>query len=197
MFWHSRSTGAPVARGEAVFTVPWFLRALALAWLLLAAVGAGPLAAELEGRVVGVRDGDTLDLLTTTNVQVRVRLAGIDAPELGQAYGNAAKRALSALAYNRMARVEWSKKDDYGRVVGKVRVRDADVNLQMIRQGLAWHYRAYAAEQSAADRKRYAAAEVAARAQPIGLWQDPQPVAPWLFRHGNPVRTTAYRAARR
>ena len=95
----------------------WFGRAIALALVLLAAAGPAAFAATLEGRVVGVRDGDTLDLLTTTNVQVRVRLAGIDAPERGQAYGNVAKRALSALAYNRMARVEWSKKDNYGRVV--------------------------------------------------------------------------------
>ena len=180
-----------------MLAVTWFGRAIALALVLLAAAGPAAFAATLEGRVVGVRDGDTLDLLTTTNVQVRVRLAGIDAPERGQAYGNVAKRALSALAYNRMARVEWSKKDNYGRVVGKVVVRDADVNLQLIRQGLAWHYKAYAAEQSAADRERYATAEGAARAQRLGLWQDPHPVAPWLFRHGSPVRSTAFDVARR
>ncbi len=110
-----------------------------------------------------------------------------------QVYGNVAKRALSAMAYDRIARVEWSKKDDYGRVVGKLRVGAADVNLKMIRQGLAWHYRAYAAEQSAADRKRYAAAEVGARAQRAGLWQDPDPVAPWLFRHRHPVRAAGFR----
>jgi len=180
-----------------VIDVRGFLRVMALAWLLLAAAGSGPLAAELEGRVVGVRDGDTLDLLTTTNEQVRVRLAGIDAPEMGQAYGNVARRALSAMAYDRIARVEWSKKDDYGRVVGKLRVRGADVNLRMIRQGLAWHYRAYAAEQTASDRKRYAAAEERARAQRTGLWQDPDPVAPWRFRHRHPVRATGYRPRRR
>ena len=180
-----------------MLTVSWSLRVLALAGLLAAATGPGPLAAELEGRVVGVRDGDTLDLLTTANEQVRVRLAGIDAPEMGQAYGNVAKRALSSMAYGRIARVEWSKKDDYGRVVGKVRVRDADVALRMIRQGLAWHYRAYAAEQSAADRRRYAAAEDGARAQRSGLWQDPDPVAPWLFRHRHPVRATRHPRRRR
>jgi endonuclease YncB( thermonuclease family) len=197
MYGHSRSSGARIARGEPVVDVRSLLRALALAWLLLAAAGPGPLAAELEGRVVGVRDGDTLDLLTTSDVQVRVRLAGIDAPEMGQAYGNVARRALSSMAYGRIARVEWTKKDDYGRVVGKVRVRDADVALRMIRQGLAWHYRAYAAEQSAADRKRYAAAEDGARAQRTGLWQDPDPVAPWLFRHRHPVRAAGYRPRRR
>ena len=173
-----------------MLTVSWSLRVLALAGLLAAATGPGPLAAEIEGRVVSVRDGDTLDLLTTANEQVRVRLAGIDAPEMGQAYGNVAKRALSSMAYGRIARVEWSKKDDYGRVVGKVRVRDADVALRMIRQGLAWHYRAYAAEQSAA-------AEDGARAQRTGLWQDPDPVAPWLFRHRHPVRATRHPRRRR
>lgn len=180
-----------------MFTVTWFARAMALALVLLAAAGPAAFAATLEGRVVGVRDGDTLDLLTAANEQVRVRLAGIDAPEMGQAYGNVARRALSALAYNRMARVEWSKQDDYGRVVGKVLVRDADVNLQLIRRGLAWHYKRYAAEQSATDRERYATAEAAARAQRLGLWLDPHPVAPWLFRRGSPVRSTAFDVARR
>lgn len=174
-----------------MFRLSWPLRMLALALLVLAASAPYGLAAEVLGRVVGVRDGDTLDLLTPANVQLRVRLAGIDAPEIGQAYGSVAKRALSALAYNRTARVEWSRKDDYGRVVGKLRVHGSDVNLQMVKRGLAWHYRAYAAEQSAADRKRYAAAEAAARTQRLGLWQDPSPVAPWLFRHRASVRAAS------
>ena len=167
-----------------------FVRAVALAFLAVAGTGPGLLAAELNGRIVAVRDGDTIDVLTSANVRVRVRLAAIDAPEIGQAFGNAARRALSSLAYNQMARVEWSKRDDYDRVVGKLFVHGADVNLQMIERGLAWHYRAYAGEQSAADRKRYAAAEAAARAQKLGLWQDQHPVPPWVFRHSGSVRTS-------
>jgi endonuclease YncB( thermonuclease family) len=164
-----------------------FVRTMVVAWLVLAASGAAAIAAELNGRIVGVGDGDTVDLLTADGVRVRVRLAGIDAPEMGQAFGKAAKQALAKLAYNREARVLWSKKDSYGRVVGKLFVQGADVNLQMIERGLAWHYRAYAAEQSAADRDRYAAAEAAARARRLGLWRDGTAIPPWVFRHPDRV----------
>jgi endonuclease YncB( thermonuclease family) len=158
---------------------------MALAALVLVTSAPGAFAGELSGRIVGVRDGDTLDLLTPAGVAVRVRLAGIDAPEMGQAFGRAAKQALASLAYRRGARVVWSKRDSYGRVVGKVLVAGTDVNLQLIERGLAWHYTVYAAEQSAADRERYAAAEAAARARRLGLWRDGNAVPPWVFRHPN------------
>jgi len=157
----------------------------ALAALALAAIGADAVAAEFTGRVVGVRDGDTLDLVTPSNEQLRVRLAAIDAPEKGQAYGNAARRALSALTYRRIVRVEWSKRDAYGRVVGKVLLQGDDVGLELIRRGLAWHYTAYAGEQRPAERARYAAAEAAARSRRLGLWAGSDPVAPWRYRHGD------------
>jgi endonuclease YncB( thermonuclease family) len=193
MLRHSRATGVPVAPGTPAAVLARVAATAVLALAVLAASGPDAPGAELTGRVIGVRDGDTIDVLTPANERVRVRLAGIDAPEMGQAYGNVAKRALSALAHDRIARVEWSKTDDYGRVVGKVRVHGVDVNLQLVERGLAWHYKAYAGEQSAADRKRYAAAEAAARAHRAGLWRDPEPVAPWLFRHGKAVRATSHR----
>ena len=165
------------------------VRVIALALLVLFASGAAAFAAELNGRIVGVRDGDTVDLLTAADVQVRVRLAGIDAPEMGQAFGNAAKQALAKLANHREARVLWSKRDSYGRILGKLLVEGVDVNLQMIQRGLAWHYTAYAADQSAADRNRYATAEAAARARGLGLWRDGTAIPPWVFRH--PARAPA------
>ena len=167
-----------------------------LTWLcaLCVALAAGGTVARadvLEGRIVGVRDGDTVDLLTARNERVRVRLAAIDAPELGQPYGRRAKEALSTLTFDRIVRVEWTKKDSYGRIVGKLLVHRTDVNLSLVQRGLAWHYKAYANEQSPGDRRRYAAAEAAARAQRLGLWRDPNPVAPWLYRHRGGVRSAA------
>lgn len=157
---------------------------IVVAGALGALAGAPVGAEELEGRVVGVRDGDTLELLTTERRTVTVRLAGIDAPEIRQAYGQAAKRELSALAFGRDAHVNWKKQDDYGRTVGVVRIDGADINLRMIERGYAWHYKRYAPEQTAADRAAYAGAESDARVARRGLWADPDPVAPWAFRHG-------------
>lgn len=139
-------------------------------------------AADYAGRIVGVLDGDTVDLLSPSKEVYRIRLAGIDAPERGQPFGAAAKRALSDLVFNRQVIVSATKHDRYGRLVGKVSVAGSDANLKMVSNGLAWHYKKYEREQSPEDRERYATAEVAARLGRQGLWADRHPVAPWDFR---------------
>lgn len=149
---------------------------------LLCGIAVSVSASEFVGRVVGVLDGDTVDILTTAKEQVRVRLAGIDAPEKRQAFGNAAKRALSDLVYSREVQVDWHKKDRYGRVVGKVLVGSVDADLRMLELGMAWHYKQYEREQSSGDRMRYAEAENVARSKRAGLWRDANPVPPWAFR---------------
>ena len=141
------------------------------------------LAAELAGKVVAVLDGDTIDVLTPVKALVRVRLAGIDAPEKKQAFGNVSKQTLSDLVFSREVVVEWRKKDRYGRIVGKVLVDGIDMDLKMVTAGMAWHYKQYAKEQSATDRESYASAEDAARAKRVGLWRDKDPIPPWMFRH--------------
>lgn len=75
-------------------------------------------AAEFDGQAVGISDGDTLTVQTDDGRRVRVRLAGIDAPEHDQPYGTAATHSLAALALNRTVRVRRVAEDDYGRVVG-------------------------------------------------------------------------------
>ena len=90
---------------------------------------------ELVGRVIGVADGDTITVLGSNRVQHRIRLAGIDAPEKSQAYGQVSK-------------LEYHKTDRYGRTVGTVLVNGRDVNLEQIRAGLAWHYKQYQGEQA-------------------------------------------------
>lgn len=153
---------------------------LALGWVATVSC-----AAELVGRVVGVLDGDTIDVLTPAKIQVRIRLAGIDAPEKRQAFGNAAKQKLSDLVFARQVTVDWTKTDRYKRTIGKVLVNGVDANLRMVETGMAWHYKQYAKEQSPADRRLYAAAEEGARARRVGLWRDASPVAPWTFRRPN------------
>lgn len=138
---------------------------------------------ELLGRVVGVMDGDTVDVLTPMKELVRVRLSGIDAPERKQAFGNVAKQKLSDLVFSRDVVVEWHKKDRYGRIVGKILVNRVDANLQMVDAGMAWHYKQYMAEQPLGDRLSYMHAETAAREKHIGLWRDADPIPPWEFRH--------------
>jgi endonuclease YncB( thermonuclease family) len=152
-------------------------------WLLLCVTAnASPAVADVAGRVIGVSDGDTLTLLTESRAQIKVRLAGIDSPEGGQAFGQPAKRALSDCAFGKHADVEGSKIDRYGRLIGKVLVNGVDCNLRQVNLGLAWHYRQYALEQSPQDRTAYANAEDSAKAKRRGLWHDGDAVPPWDYR---------------
>ncbi len=137
----------------------------------------------LTGRVVGLTDGDTLTLLDTTNTQHKIRLAGIDSPEKNQPFGQHCKKSLSDLAYDRVATIETSKLDRYGRAIGKVWVESQDVNLEQIRRGCGWHYKKYQNEQSPEDRLSYNSAEELARANRVGLWVEEQPTPPWDWRH--------------
>ena len=140
-------------------------------------------AAELTVLVVGVSDGDTITVLVD-KTPYKIRLAGIDAPESRQTFGQASMQHLSALVYKKTMAVLWDRKDRYGRTIGKVTFDCTDVCLEQIKAGWAWHYKRYASEQPAQDRTDYAAAEDRAKGERIGLWADAQPTAPWGWRWG-------------
>jgi endonuclease YncB( thermonuclease family) len=145
-------------------------------------------AVTIAGQVVGVADGDTITVLDADKVQHKIRLAGIDAPEKKQAFGNRSKESLSDLAFDKTVIVETNKRDRYGRQIGKVLVNGQDVNLVQVERGMAWFYRKYQREQSPNDQRLYEAAEDAAKAGRRGLWLDVVPVAPWEFRHPNQTK---------
>lgn len=152
---------------------------------LIVLLAALPTYAEtLSGRVVGIADGDTITLLDAANQQHKIRLAGIDAPEKSQPYGQASKQALSDQVYDRQVSVETSKRDRYGREIGKVLIAGQDANLEQVRRGLAWHYKQYQKEQPLEDRQAYGAAEIEARDAKRGLWADTDPMPPREWRHG-------------
>ena len=150
--------------------------------LLLAVTGLPVLAETLTGQVVGVHDGDTLTLRVAGNRSAKVRLAGMDAPELKQPYGQQAKRALSALAFGKAARVESSETDQYGRTLGTVFVGAVNVHAELVKRGAAWVYRAYPFP------PELEGLEAQAQAARRGLWALPvdQRCPPWDWRHQEP-----------
>lgn len=153
--------------------------------LLLCSIWAGTLYGEtLQGKVIGISDGDTITLLDGSKTQHKIRLAGIDAPEKSQAFGERSKQHLSDLVFGKTVTVDWNKTDKYGRTIGKVIVDGQDANLSQVQAGLAWHYKQYEKEQLPADRSSYAQAEVDAKVRKIGLWHDAVQIPPWDFRHG-------------
>lgn len=142
----------------------------------------------ITGTVVGVADGDTITVLDGGRQQYKIRLAGIDAPEKKQPFGERSRQNLSAMVFNRTVTIEWDKRDRYGRTVGKVMVNGVDVNLEQIKAGMAWWYAKYSREQSERDQYMYSAHEADAKAKRAGLWGDRAPVAPWDWRNAQSMR---------
>ena len=149
----------------------------------------------ITGKVIGVMDGDTIEVLDTTKTPRRIRLEGIDAPEKAQAFGARSKQRLSDQVFGKQVEVQSNKIDKYGRTVGKVMIGGRDANLDQVRSGFAWHYKEYQKEQSASDRLAYANAETSARNMKSGLWNDPKPMPPWEWRHGGKNERTAQGSA--
>jgi endonuclease YncB( thermonuclease family) len=142
----------------------------------------------LQGRVIAVTDGDTVKVLDASHTVWKIRLIGIDAPEKKQAFGTKSKSNLSDLVFGKTVAIEYSKKDKYGRTLGKILVNGVDANLEQVKAGMAWHYKKYAKEQPLADRETYAQAEEQARAGHLGLWSDAEPVPPWEWRKSKKLK---------
>lgn len=163
---------------------PPLCKALGIACLTLASLGLA-WADELQGRVVKVADGDTITVLDGQRQQHVIRLAGIDAPEKSQPYGQKSKAHLSQAVFGQTVTVTFDKRDRYGRIVGQVRVLGEDANLRQLQAGWAWHYKQYQSEQTPDQRSVYDAAERAAREKRLGLWQGQGPASPeppWDYR---------------
>lgn len=134
------------------------------------------LAAVIEGKVVAVADGDTITVLDKSKKTHRIRLAGIDAPEKAQPFGQRSKQHLSDLVYGKNVEVIFDERDHYGRIIGKVMLPSGDVNLAQVRAGKAWHYKRYSKDRA------YAMAEDTAKREGRGLWADKNPTPPWDWR---------------
>jgi micrococcal nuclease len=133
----------------------------------------------IEARIVGVADGDTVRVRSRDSEQATVRLLYIDAPELDQPWGREARRALQEMVRVERVHLQTRGRDRYARTLGHLRrISDGlDVNLELVRRGHAW------ANARGAMRLRYEAAEREARAARRGLWQSPNPVSPYRWRH--------------
>ncbi|MCS4193545.1 endonuclease YncB(thermonuclease family) [Salinibacter ruber] len=177
-----------------------FLQAAFLAALLLVAVPA-PNAVQAQqgdapvepgqtftGRVTEVTDGDTFGVRRSIGGQVTIRLHGVDAPESAQSYGQAATRAARRYVGSKNVRVAVEEIGRYGRAVARVEAEGGDLGAMLIGDGLAWHYRQYAPNET-----EYARLEQQARGASRGLWSQSNPVPPseWRDRTSGPGETSA------
>ena len=137
-------------------------------------------AAEFEAEVIGVMDGDTIKVLTSDKQEIKIRFEHIDAPEKKQPFGQVCKSMLSDMIFGKTVYIRSQKRPDrYGRMIAEVFMCEASkdsVNLALVRQGCAWHYKAFSKDST------YAEAERIARESRAGLWKDESPVEPWIWR---------------
>lgn len=175
------------------------LRAVLALSLVFLAWSAPPAAADtMDGVVFAVIDGDTVlfkpdHYHPSSRAFLKVRLAGIDAPEHDQPHGDAATEALKARVLKRRAQLEIVATDVYGRKVGRLTVDAQSVNAEMVRRGLAWAYdstrasvrsgaESFRASTRGGDRNGMSALQREARRERVGLWQDAEPTSPWVWR---------------
>ena len=150
---------------------------------LLAVLTTAASANEWRGTVVGVSDGDTVTVLSQQKRQVKVRLVEIDAPEKKQTFGQQSKKSLSDICYKKPVIVNQKGTDRYRRTLARLTCDGIDANAEQVKRGMAWAFSKYLTDLAIAD------LEKVARNAKIGLWAQPNPTAPWDFRH--PERKTA------
>lgn len=154
-----------------------------LRWIIL--IGLNTLsfvsyAKTISGHVVTIADGDTLTLLDSNHQRYKIRLAAIDTPEKSQAFGNRAKQTLSRLCFGKEAIAKIETIERYGRYVAEVYCEGVNANEALLYEGMAWVYTQYAKEFP-----HYKDLEYAAHKKRIGLWEDANPIPPWVFRINN------------
>lgn len=127
--------------------------------------------------VIGISDGDTIKVLQD-GVSKRIRLWGIDCPEMEQAFGTRAKQFTGDLAFGKTVTLHVYDVDHYGRQVAEIILPDGrNLNREIVRAGFAWWYRQYAKQDTELE-----SLEAEARAAKRGLWADKDPMPPWDFR---------------
>ncbi len=133
--------------------------------------------AVISGKVFRVADGDTFTLLDGENKQVKVRLHGIDCPENKQDFSQVAKKFTSDNVFEKVVKVEVKNIDRYGRIIGVVILPNGKIlNEELLKAGLAWHYKYY-------DKtEEFAKLERRAKRKKVGLWKYKNPIPPWDFR---------------
>ena len=130
----------------------------------------------VSAKVVSVKDGDTYVTLID-KTQITIRLEHVDCPEKKQAYGQVAKQFGSNFCYGKEVKVKWNKvKDRNGRWIAEIYFLDKCLNKELVKNGLAWHFKKYSKS------VEYSNLELEAQKKKIGLWKDKSSIAPREWR---------------
>ncbi len=133
----------------------------------------------VDGKVTRIIDGDSILVTDSKSVEYEVQLEGIDAPEIKQDFGKESAEGLSKLLKDKTVRITWKSKDNFERPLAQVYDGDKHINMEMIKTGMAWHFKRYNKDEELAK------AETSAKEAKKGLWAKESPVAPWDYRKEN------------
>lgn len=143
----------------------------------------------IQGNITQVKDGDTVVVSPAQGGQFfTCRLYGIDTPETakrgksGQPYGEEATKELKKLVLGQTVTVETTGAKTYNREVCIIKKDGMDINLEMVKRGMAWAYIQYLKRPHASI---YIEAEKEARDKKLGLWKESNPTPPWEWRKRN------------
>lgn len=132
---------------------------------------------QIKAKVVGIKDGDTVVVLLDDNKQEVLRLADVDCPESGQAFGKNAKQFTSSQVFGKNIEFYEINKDRYGRTIAKIFYEENKyLSEEIIKAGFGWWYYKYSSNK---ELEKY---QSIAREQKIGLWSEENAVAPWEYR---------------
>ncbi|MFN8298378.1 MAG: thermonuclease family protein [Chitinophagales bacterium] len=127
-----------------------------------------------SGKVIGIIDGDTYDILMEGNIKIRIRMEGIDAPEKGMPFYKVAKNYLGKLCFEKMVRLDVKEKDNHNRTVAYSYLEDGrELSHEMVKSGLAWHFKQYSTDTILSN------LEIEAKRARLGLWINDNPMPPW------------------
>ena len=144
--------------------------------IIFSLAGLISLANTVRGKVVSVVDGNTLEIVSEDNETYKVVLAGIDSPELGQEFGEAAREFLEKVIMDKSIQVQFQGKDRWGNYVGVVYInKGTDLRKALLTNGLAWVVEKGSTEE-------FIKLEQKAREQGTGLWKEESPTPPWIYR---------------
>jgi len=161
-----------------------FIRFLIPLFLLCSATSANALV--LRGVASEVPNGNSI-VIISNGQRFTVSLTGVDAPDVRQEFGEAARQHLASLILGKRVEVEFSELT-VGLVVGRVMHDRMDIGLQVIRDGVAWYDTRKVNDLSEGERRTYQEAEQAARAEMRGLWKDGSPMPPWEWRRAEAAK---------
>ena len=132
--------------------------------------------AQISGKVIGIKDGDTVVILLEGNIQKTLRVAEVDSPENSQPFGKNAKQFTSDQIFGKQINFIETDTDRYGRTIAKIYYDNKYVSAEIIKSGFGWWYYHYSND------KNLEMLEDEASKNKIGLWSDPNSIPPWEWR---------------